>query len=320
MNQTNDADRRSTAKSWLAVLMLSLVIFGVIRGITSLWGGKERYALPYWMVHIYGVDEYGDGLPWRRPAMIAAVLAIVFSILLALLIVRKWSRNRRKAERRVLITGAWALYFPTVLGSLPAIFGIIAMMGTPFLVAGLLPVVSLFLPEDIANWVYRGTVGGWDDYDIQRCLSIAQPIVALGLALTIIGLIQVFRACREKRLQNQGLYATVRHPQHLGIALWTFGLALAVNTVAGYMMWFTVTYVYVLLALREERLLAERFGGAYDSYRKATTFMIPFVTLSLALPESGGRRTAAFIAYYVAGMALLCLIMYAVGVFLALFA
>jgi protein-S-isoprenylcysteine O-methyltransferase Ste14 len=137
------------------------------------------------------------------------------------------------------------------------------------------------------------------------------------LAITILGLVQVFRARREKRLQKDGLYATVRHPQHLGIAIWTFGLALAASTTAGYMTWFTMLYLYILLAFWEEKRLSQQFGSTYDDYHRSTPFMIPFVNIGLPLPESRWRRVAALAGYYVAGMAMLCLIMQLIGVEIA---
>ena len=139
-------------------------------------------------------------------------------------------------------------------------------------------------------------------------------LVAFGLAITIVGFIQVFRAYKEKRLQTQGLYGTVRHPQHFAIGLWGFGLALAANVTAAYMTWFTVLYLYVVLALWEEGHLARQFGSTYEDYRQKTPFMIPFVKIGLPLPRPGVRRVVALAAYYVAGMAVLCLIMQVIGV------
>jgi protein-S-isoprenylcysteine O-methyltransferase Ste14 len=169
----------------------------------------------------------------------------------------------------------------------------------------------------MGDWIAKGVVSPSRDYDGwwgQSRFMVAQSLVALGLAITIVGFIQVFRAYKEKHLQTQGLYATVRHPQHLGIAFWTFGLAFAVNGTAAYMTWFTVLYLYVVLALWEESNLRQQFGSAYDSYGKATPFMIPFVNVGLPLPKSGGQRLAALAGYYVAGMAVLCLVMQAIVV------
>lgn len=319
MQQTEKGSRGSTALSWLVVLVLAMAIYAIIRGIASYWANwatAEPDRLPEWILRIYGVDEWGMWLPWRQPVMIAVILIVLLSIGIGLLIARKWSHHGQEAETRALVIGSSALFLPTLFGSLPALFGLVAMMVTPFITAGLVPVAAQFLPQDMANWVCKGTLGSWDGYEeLHRSLTaIAQPIVALGLAISVVGFIQVFRAYKEKRLQTQGLYATVRHPQHLGIALWSFGLALAVSSTAGYMMCFTVIYFYGLLALREERLLSERFGTVYDSYRSSTPFVIPFVNIGLPLPASGAPRTAALIAYYAGGMALVCKIMGAIGV------
>ena len=195
----------------------------------------------------------------------------------------------------------------------------VSVMMTPFLGGGLISVVARLLQEaglthEVGDWIGRGTVHIHGYEDSQTRPVIAQILVAIGLAITAVGLVQVLRAWRDKGLQTQGLYATVRHPQHLGIALWTLGLAFAVSGTAGYMMWFTVLYLYVLLALWEERRLRQQFGSAYDDYRKATPFMIPFVKLGLPLPPTGIPRVAALTLYYAAGMAVLCVTMQAIGV------
>ena len=322
MMQSNTARRRSAVFSWLAVMALAAGIYGIIRGLASVWGGKERDHLPYWLLRIYGVDFWGDWEPWRLPVMIAVVLVVLFFVLLALIIGRRRSQHPLQTERRVLVIGSWALYVPALFGSLPAIFGMVAMMGTPFIAAGLLPVAGVFLPQSTADWVYRGIIGTWDSYEeLHRSLTaIAQPIVAAGLSLTIVGFIQVIGAFRHERLQTLGLYGAVRHPQYLGIAIWAFGLALAVNTTAGYMMYFTVAYCCVLVALREERILSQRFGSIYDSYRRSTPFIIPFVNIGLPLPQTGAWKVAALIAYYGVGMAVLCLVMNKIGVTIVYFA
>lgn len=312
--------RMSTAKSWLAVLALGLAIFGVIRGIVWGLGGEvPGDSLPAWLLRMYGfAGQWPE--TWRQSALIGAVLVILLLVLIALIIGRKRSGHPGKSHTRVLLIGSWALYLPAILGSLPAVFGLVSAMVTPLIAAGLMPVVARLLPFDAVRWAYAGVVGGSGAYEHFPKFLTAQLLVAGGLALTIVGFIQVFRAHRENRLQTQGLYATLRHPQHLGIALWTFGLALAASSTAGYIMWFTANYLYVLLALREERLLALQFGSPYEGYRCATPFMIPFVKGGLPLPTSGGaRRTAALIAYYVVGMAVLCLVMQAIGVEIAEF-
>ena len=75
-------------------------------------------------------------------------------------------------------------------------------------------------------------------------------------------------------------------------------------------MWtLLLQYFSVLVALREERILSQRFGSIYDSYRRSTPFIIPFVNIGLPRPQTGAWKAAALIAYYGAGMAGLCLVM-----------
>lgn len=313
---SNRTSGKSPVPSWVAVLALALVIYGIIRGLAWLWGDEAYIALPDWLLRIYGIDPWGGWAPWRERVMVAAVLLILVAIAVGLVLARKRSRHPQETERRVLVIGSWALYFPAIFGSAPALIGMVAMMGTPFIAAGLLPVVGVFLPPSMADWVYRGIVGSWDSYDeLHRLLTaIAQPIVAAGLSLTIVGFIQLLLAFRHRRLQTKGLYAMARHPQYLGIAMWIFGLALAVNTTAGYMMSFTAIYFCVLVALREETILSQQFGSVYRRYHRSTPFMIPFVKIGLPLPKTGARRAAALIAYYAVGMAVLCLVMGRIGV------
>lgn len=307
MKQTGDAERRSAVVSWLVVLGLALVIFASLRGIARLCGGMDPYFLYEWT---------GQSV-WT---VLAAVLVILLLVLLGAVIGRNWSHNPRRIERRALTLGSWVIYLPAFIGSLPAVVGLVASMLTPFLGGGLIAIAAVLLeeagvlPHDVGDWIARGIVHDIGYEESQTRFMIAQALVAAGLAITIVGFIQVYRAYREKRLQKQGLYATVRHPQHLGIALWTFGLAFAVSGTAGYMMWFTVLYFYALLAVREERQLARPFGGVYEDYSRATPFMIPFVNIGLPLPRSGVLRIAALIAYYAAGMAVLCLILQGIGV------
>ncbi len=320
MKPTENASRKSTAKSWLAVLVLGLAIFGIIRGAVWLWGGEGTDALPpIWM----SWAERWYYQPWTDYGWLSAILILVLAAVTLFAILRGLSRNTPQAERRALVLGSSVLYLPTALGTLPAVIGLVSVMFTPFLGGGLVSIVATMLQEghgltnDMGHWIATGVVSPSVEYDAwwhQSRFMVAQSLVALGLGIAIVGFIQVFRAYRDGRLQTQGLYATIKHPQHLGIALWTFGLAFAVNGTAAYMTWFTVLYLYVVLALWEESHLARQFGNAYNGYRRATPFIIPFVNIGLPLPKANVPRVAALITYYVAGMAILCLIMQAIGV------
>jgi len=298
-------------------LVLGLTIFGVIRGVVWLCDTYDAGNVIYsWLEKWNGFPGYSALEGWQDVLpVVVTVVFLLLIVLLAFIIARRLRRDPSRTERQALALGSGVLYLPAFVGSLPAVVGLISLMVTPFLGGGLISIVAVLLQRiglshNVGDWIARGMVGS----NSNTRLMIAQASVAAGLAMSILGFIQVFRAYREKRLQTHGLYATVRHPQHLGIALWTFGLALAVSGTAGYMMWFTVLYLYVLLALWEERQLIQQFDVAYKRYCTATPFMIPFVNIGLPLPGSRIPRTVALVAYFVAGMTILCLILQGIGV------
>jgi protein-S-isoprenylcysteine O-methyltransferase Ste14 len=76
-------------------------------------------------------------------------------------------------------------------------------------------------------------------------------------------------------LLTDGIYARLRHPRYVQVAMALLGGALLVNYLAAY-----VECVAGLIALRlvvslEERELRQRFGQAYDEYCARTPRFIP---------------------------------------------
>ena len=312
IKQTDNNDRKSTAKSWLAVLALAAGIFGLLYGAAAFTAEPAARWFYRWE------DWSGTSL------VLISVVTLALTILLAAVVAHGFRRQR--IERKALILGSWVIYLPAFVSSLFAIGGLSYLMFSAFVGGGLMSTVAWLLMRndtmavpDWRHWIAVGVVGrgAVERADNEPWFILPLVVVAIGLAITILGFVQVLKAHREKRLQTDGLYATVRHPQHLGIAIWTFGLALAASTTAAYMTWFTMLYCYILLALWEEKRLSQQFGSAYDDYRRSTSFMLPFINIGLPLPESRWRRVAALTGYYIAGLAILCLMMMAIGVEIA---
>jgi uncharacterized membrane protein len=299
--------RTSTILSWLAVLVLGLAIFGLLYGASALLGERMWRWFYRW----------GD---WNLSWLVFSAVVLALTIILAAARAHRFERER--AKRRALILGSWVLYLPAFVSGLFAAAGLSYLMGAAWVAGGLISMVPMLLakhgllPTGLGDWIIWGRVGrgAVDRPDDGAWHVLALSIVAMGLAITILGFVQVFRAHREKRLQTDGLYGAVRHPQHLGIAIWTLGLAFAASTTAAYLTWFTMLFFFILLALWEEQRLALQSGEAYDGYRQATPFMVPFLNVGLPLPKSSGRRLASLAAYYVVGMAVLCLVMKVIGV------
>ncbi len=77
-------------------------------------------------------------------------------------------------------------------------------------------------------------------------------------------------------LITRGVYRLIRHPMYLAILL--FGLAqglLLPNWLAGWLALGTFLLLYVVRFPREEQMMREQFGQAYDDYARRTGRLIP---------------------------------------------
>ncbi len=108
-------------------------------------------------------------------------------------------------------------------------------------------------------------------------LRIAGVIVALaGYILLITARLQLGKSFsvspQAKQLVTYGLYARVRNPIYVSVGVMWLGLIVALQ-----LNWLFVPFV-ILLAMQliranqEAKVLQEKFGDAYLSYRKQTWF------------------------------------------------
>jgi protein-S-isoprenylcysteine O-methyltransferase len=82
----------------------------------------------------------------------------------------------------------------------------------------------------------------------------------------------------EHKLVRDGLYRYVRHPSYLGQILILVGLGALMGNVVAVLAAPLMTTVALLWRIRiEERAMAERFGAAYQEYRRATWRLLPLV-------------------------------------------
>jgi len=197
---------------------------------------------------------------------------------------------------------------------LPVVAGIIEPMIWPLLV--------------VSPWLYHLLYWWWDPiaessflqwYFITSYISdtdwvnqLAPIVIGVGVVILVIGLVQIVRAkARKTGLVTTGLYRYVRHPQHVGIAIMSFGL-LMLNSygirIGDVIAWTLVVFVYVFLADSEEATLEREFGESYLSYKRRVPYMIPFLPSTYGrvpklLPNYGWRRKLAFIGVYIVVLA-----------------
>jgi protein-S-isoprenylcysteine O-methyltransferase Ste14 len=144
----------------------------------------------------------------------------------------------------------------------------------------LLPVVYLFTP-----------LLGFADYRLPTLLpwcGLAVMLAALWLfwrSHADLGLnwSVTLELRKDHELIDYGVYRTIRHPMYASI--WLFGLAqglLLENWLAGWAAVATFAPMYFLRTPREERMMRECFGPAYEEYMARTGRLLP----------KFGRRTA----------------------------
>lgn len=125
-------------------------------------------------------------------------------------------------------------------------------------------------------------------------LGTSWPLLALGGALLLLAAIMGFRRRRQLTfpilagvpeleadperqgsLLTEGLYAHVRHPRYVEVALGVFGYAFVANHVGPYVLALATLPVLHGIVLLEERELLERFGREYETYRRTVPRYVP---------------------------------------------
>ena len=77
------------------------------------------------------------------------------------------------------------------------------------------------------------------------------------------------------KLLNEGIYAVIRHPRYVEIALGTLAYAAFANYLGGYILaLLTIPGIHAVVVM-EEKELAERFGEEYEAYRASVPRYIP---------------------------------------------
>jgi protein-S-isoprenylcysteine O-methyltransferase Ste14 len=107
-------------------------------------------------------------------------------------------------------------------------------------------------------------------FHIASSLLIVGGFILLASAWKVL-----YAAQRERRLATTGPYARVRHPQYAGFVLIMLGFLLQWPTLVTLVMFPILVFMYVRLALREEREAIAEFGEEYRRYMARTPGFIP---------------------------------------------
>jgi hypothetical protein len=127
-----------------------------------------------------------------------------------------------------------------------------------------------------------------------------------GIAVFLICAVQVY-AGRLFRTgpATWGLYAVIRHPQYLALAVSGFGLAILLPRFLTLVLLAVMLFLYYLLARDEERRMIARYGDDYSAFMGRTGMFFPRLSGNRApRPESprplgAGRGLAILVALLV---------------------
>jgi isoprenylcysteine carboxyl methyltransferase (ICMT) family protein YpbQ len=121
-----------------------------------------------------------------------------------------------------------------------------------------------FIPERV-DVIWTGTV-----------------LTAMGVALAIWARWSLGQNWSDKvvlkvdhELIRSGPYAYLRHPIYTAVLLAAAGTALTIGEWRGVVALVLLGMNYLVKAKREEKILAENFGTAFEEYRRQTWFFLP---------------------------------------------
>ena len=107
-------------------------------------------------------------------------------------------------------------------------------------------------------------------------MMIGYTLLFIGVGLLIEGWREIYHARREGRLQTDGIYGVIRHPQYTGIFLGVFGEGIVHwPTVFSVTLFPVIVAAYVLLARREEREMIRLYGDRYREYQRRVPMFFP---------------------------------------------
>lgn len=114
------------------------------------------------------------------------------------------------------------------------------------------------------------------------------PNTIIGWSIFLVG-VSVFSAAaiqfltkRKEGFLTTGVYSKVRHPQYLGIILATLGFTFTSERPMAWIAWLNLTFLYLLLANSEEKILQKKHREEIQRYKQQVPFIIPLLPTSIA--------------------------------------
>ena len=215
---------------------------------------------------------------------------------------------RRQTWTRLLRPAAWAFYVVIV-------FEILFMI-SPFALhfyAAYAPVLDVLHHRPATAWLTKFFLPHFTETG-SRMLNAAHDtgflVMAIGLVLFFAAAVPVYWSkLRGTGPVTRGLYAVIRHPQYVALAITGVGTALVWPRFLVLITLVTMLCLYVLLADWEERLCLARFGADYRRYLDRTGRFVPrWSGLPRILPAAGTARAVVVVGVWLVAVPLAILL------------
>ncbi len=124
---------------------------------------------------------------------------------------------------------------------------------------------STFLTQYISNYIR---------------VPIALIVLVISGLLAWTGLKIIFGETREEpQVITTGVFSIVRHPIYLSLILLYLGFILLSLSLLSVLVWILIIVFHYIISRYEEKLLIQRFGSAYEEYKKKVPMLLPIKLL-----------------------------------------
>lgn len=148
-----------------------------------------------------------------------------------------------------------------------------------------------FLSHDSGHLIHTllGLKGNphWDVFHILSNMFIFGGFIALSGAWHIL-----WKAQRQHRLAITGIYARMRHPQYVAFVAIMLGFLLQWPTLPTLVMFPILAFMYIRLALHEEKIAEAEFGDEYRRWAAVTPRFFPRLNLTMDAGNTNNRSDA----------------------------
>jgi protein-S-isoprenylcysteine O-methyltransferase Ste14 len=186
--------------------------------------------------------------------------------------------------------------FKTKLKSMVTKFGLLIFSIWSYIpiIAGILIPMTVTLPIAYFSWELFSI---WPGYGLHGYIYISQfeplrlvilvftelIVFLIGIFLFLSGLYHLAKGRKnDKTIVKTGLYKYIRHPQNLGIVLFSLPFALYIPgfrdigiRMGEILSWFLFCFIISIYSNLEECILTKKFPDEYKTYQLQTGFFLP---------------------------------------------